>query len=272
MWRRWQDSRAGVVVRLVAAVALAAAPIIAWAATEPAAKERSASRSPTLHAGDEAIVDQFLMLAFDADPASGTPARTALARWLEGVRIVVAGDPADQAVVARAAAALAPLTGLPMEIVAGGQPNMLVAVVADPGAAFAGPLRRFLELAFAGDEAGLAGFLRSIVAVEPCWVLPVWADPEQTVIKAAVIGVDARIGHPDVDRCVVREMAASMGLLGAGGYLPRSIFNPHAVATLPSFEDRVMLRLLYAPALSAGMTRERAAAAAHAAVPQLRGR
>jgi hypothetical protein len=264
----------------VAAVSwlVAAAPLPAPAL--PAAPPSAAPAAPVIgppapairRANNPAIVDQFMMLAFDADPVTGTPARDVFARWTDDVRIYVSGDPPIQRAVDMAAATLAKLTRLPILRVAGGQPNIFLAVTATPAEDFGGPLRRLLSLAFADDQTTVDRFIEAVVATQACWVVPVWADVPRTTIKAAVIGIDARQGYSGVDRCITQKLAASLGLLGPSGYLPRSVFTPQSGATKLSFEDAMMLRVLYDPVLTPGMSREQTAAAAAAVMQRIRPR
>jgi hypothetical protein len=223
-------------------------------------------------ASNEAIADQFTMLAFDADPAGAAMPREHLARWREPVRLFVTGSAADIRLAVETAAALSRLTGVPMALMSGGAPNLLVDVSQDPEAAFAGPLRRLLLTAFAGDDDAVDSFVERVVATQPCWVLALWGDAAQTEIKAAVVGIDARQGRAGVDRCMAQKLAGALGLLGPSGYLPRSVFSPQGEATRYSLEDVLMLRLLYSPALHPGMNREEARTAALAALPALRHR
>ncbi len=235
---------------------LAAAPL-----PEPAAP----SRPPT-----EAVAEQFAMLAFDANPEADLVAREALARWEGPVRLFVTGGTADREVAARTLALLARATGLPMEIVADGRPNLFLAVTTDPRDAFGGPLRGLLTLALGGDAAVVDGFIARVVAVAPCWALPVFADAGRTVLKAAVIGVDAGRPRAGVERCISQKLAAGLGLLGSGGFLPRSIFTPGSAALRPSGDDLLMLRVLYGSGVQPGMGREAAVAAALAALRLVR--
>jgi hypothetical protein len=252
-----------------AGVALAALLCLSAAAPpNPPPGTSSASGPPVAPAihrvSNAAIIDQFLMLAYDADPASGTPARDGLARWLDEQRLFVSGGPSEQAAADSSAAILSRLTGLPMFRVQGGQPNVFLAVTADPVGNFQGALRPLLLAALAGENDTVDRYIDAVVARQPCWVLPVWADRARHVIKAAVIGVHARQGHPGIERCILRELAAALGLLGPAGTLPRSVFTPESGAIRLSLEDQAMLRMLYSPALSPGMARDQAAAAAAA--------
>jgi hypothetical protein len=228
--------------------------------------------TPRPVASNESIADQFAMLAFDADPAVGGLPREHLARWRDEARLFVSGTPPDVKQATDLAATLSKLTGVPIEPVAGGSPNLLVAVTADPEGVFGGPLRRLLLAAFAGDETAVDDFTVRVVKIEPCWVLAIWGDVEHTAIKAAVIGIDALQPRAGIERCMAQKLAAAMGLLGPSGYLPRSVFAPQTGATRYSLEDTLMLRLLYSTALRPGMTRDQAHAAALAALPGLRHR
>jgi hypothetical protein len=237
----------------------------------PAPRLAPAPARPLPLASNEAIADQFMMLAFDADPVIGATPRENLARWKGPVRLFVSGSTFDLHVAEQIAAPLARATGLPFEMVAGGSPNLLVAVDADLPNVFGGPLRRLLLAAFE-DDAQADAFIDNVVKSQPCWMLAVWGDAGQTLIKAAVVGIDARQPVVDVRRCMAQKLAASMGLLGPSGYLPRSVFAPQTTSTRYSREDMLMLRLLFSPSVHAGMTRDDVRAAALATLPSLRHR
>jgi hypothetical protein len=241
--------------------------LLCAASPPPAPDAPPAPATPA--ARDAAVAEQFAMLAFDADPATGGVPRTALARWHDPVALLVAGSGADAALAASLAATLTHLTGVPIRPAGAGAPNLLVAVTPDPVGTFTGPLGRLLLSAFGGDRDAADVFVTHTVAVAPCWVVAVWGDAGHTAIKAAVVGIDARQDRPAIARCMAQKLAGAMGLLGQSGYLPRSVFTPGSGAIAYSREDALALRLLYSPVLQPGMTREEAHDAALAALPAL---
>ncbi|MCW3473573.1 DUF2927 domain-containing protein [Limobrevibacterium gyesilva] len=217
------------------------------------------------------LADQLAGLVFDANPATATPARDVLSRWAGPMRLFVFGRPADSQDAARAAASLSRATGLPMQLVAASQvaqlpPNTFLVADENLPGAFRGPLRQMLRNAFLDNEAAVDSYIDTVVAVQPCWTLPVWTDSTRLILKAAVIGIDARQPRPAIQRCMVQTLAAAIGLMGPGGALPGSVFTPQARAIRPSGDDTRLLRLLYGPTLRTGMTREQVHAAALAAL------
>ncbi len=249
---------------------IAAAP--APAVTSPPPSIPTPPPRPIPLATNEAIADQFTMLAFDADPVIGAVPREALARWQGPVRLFVSGSRRDFQLAEQIAGSLAKVTGLPFEMVNGGPPNLIIAVDTDLTGVFGGPLRRLLLAAFEGDEAQADAFIDNVVKSQTCWALAVWGDPAQTLIKAAVAGIDAHQPAAQVQRCMAQKLAAAMGLLGPSGYLPRSVFAPQTTSTRYSREDLIMLRLLFSPSIHAGMTRDEVHAAAVTILPSLRNR
>lgn len=234
-----------------------------------AAKE---SKRAAYHAGTSALADQFILLAFGADPGSLTPRRERLAHFRDDMRIYVSGSDAGRAAAGSAAAEIARATKLPISTVTDGQPNVFVAVTSTPAETFAGPLRQLLDLALSNDESDVEAFIASVVSSQRCWILPVWGDVQQATIKSAVIGVDQRMAEIDIGRCIFRKLAAALGLLGPEGSLPHSLFNPHSGATRPSREDLLILRLISDPALPADLNEDEAADAIPAALQRLRAK
>jgi hypothetical protein len=217
------------------------------------------------------IADALAGLAFDADPDEEMPARAALTRWAEPMRVFVFGTKSDAADAARAAGQLSRATKLPIQMlgeVAPGNllPNAFMVVSPRLEEDFRSQLRPMLLNAFMDDAVATDAFVEIVGAVQPCWVLPVWSDASHLVLKAAVMGIDARLPPAERQRCMLQKMGGALGLLGGGENLPRSVFAVQSRATRLSREDFIMLRLLYGPGLRIGMTRDEVAAAAGAAL------
>jgi hypothetical protein len=213
------------------------------------------------------IVDQLGMLVFNDNPASEIPTRPALSRWIDQFRLLVFGQQADVRDAVSAVGAVSRASHLSMVVMStprpGEQlPNSFLVVNAPLDTIFRTSLRPMLASAFAGNMEAVDNFITTVVAVQPCWVLPVWSDPRQVILKGAVIGVDSRQPRPVIQRCILRQVAAATGLLGPDGFLPRSVFSPEASVLRLSYEDTEMLRLLYSPALKPGMTPDEVSTAA----------
>ena len=222
---------------------------------------------PAVKAGD--IAEQLAMLAFDANPLWAIPARERLARWVGPVRLFLFGRAEDRADAQAALLALGRASGLRTQIMGAAEaaavpPNAFVVADAHIAAAMRGPLRGMLVNAFSGDEATIEAFLATVVEVTPCWMLPVWADAERSVIRAAVIGVDATGPREATRACVLRGLGAALGPMGPGAFLRGSALAPGTAARL-SREDERMLRVLYGRALHPGMGRAEVIAAAQKA-------
>lgn len=239
----------------------AAAP--AREAPKPAAPKPTAAKPAA--ARPEDLAEQLAMLAFDANPLWSVPARVVLSRWSGPMRVLVLGRKEDEADARAALRALRP-SGIAMRAVtpseAGRQrPNVFVVAHEYLPQAFQGPLRGMLRNAFLEDEAAIDSFILGVVMATPCWTLPVWADGQRLVLKAAVVGVDASLPREQSRACILRGLGGALGLLGPGAWLPGSAFAPGTAARLTRDDDR-MLRTLYGRALHPGMTREEAQAAA----------
>ena len=222
--------------------------------------------SPHLVAKAQDVAEQLTMLAFDANPLWSIPAREALSRWVGPMRVFVFGRADDRADAQAALRLLARSTALRLRVIAESEvatapPNAFVVADENLTGAFRGPLRDMLRHAFLDDEPAIDGFIRDVVDAVPCWALPVWTDPTRRVLKAALIGVDARRPRAETRACILRGLGAGLGLMGPGAFLPGSAFAPGAAARL-SREDERMLRVLYGKALQPGMRREDAQAAA----------
>ena len=224
--------------------------------------------APAVKASD--IAEQLAMLAFDANPLWAIPARDGLARWAGPVRLFLFGRAEDQADAQAALRALGRVTGLKTQIMKAADaavvpPNAFVVADEHLAAAMRGPLRGMLRNAFSGDEATVEEFLATVVDVTPCWMLPVWADAERSVIRAAVVGVDATRPREETRACVLRGLGAALGPMGPGAFLKGSAFAPGTAARL-SREDERMLRALYGRGLRPGMGRAEVIAAAQKAL------
>jgi hypothetical protein len=225
----------------------------------PAAPARPAARPAD-------IAEQLAMLAFDANPLWALPARDALARWSGPMHVFLFGRPDDRTDTAAALRALARPTGLKLHLLTEPEaarlaPNAFVIVDENLAPAMRGPLRGMLVRAFSGDEATVEEFLDTVVDRTPCWMLPVWADDDRRVIRAAIVGADARQPRAETRACLLRGLGGALGAMGPGAFLPHSAFAPGAAAKL-SIEDERMLRTLYSRALHPGMRREDAVATA----------
>ena len=228
-------------------------PISSWAATP------------------EAVASGLMRLVFDGNALDQTPPRGVLSRWAEPMRVFVFADAAGLAEVRRAAGEVARAAHFPIAVldrVARGEllPNAFVVISPDLAGDFRGQLRPMLANAFLDFSPDVERFTELVVAVDGCWVLPVWTDASHAVLKAAVIGVDARLPPAGRRRCLLRKLGGALGLLGDDDGLAGSVFAVGSRADRLSREDAAMLRVLYGPGLRIGMDRATALAAAETAL------
>lgn len=216
------------------------------------------------------------MLTFDANPQWAIPARLVFSRWAGPLRLFVFGRAEARADAGEAMRLLARPTGLSMRLVAEHEvaqsgPNVFLVADENLAAVFRGPLRDMLRNAFLDDEAAVDGFIAAVVETSPCWVLPVWTGAARQVLKAAVIGADARRPRAETRACILRALGGGLGLLGPGAFLPASAFAPQGAARL-SRDDERMLRVMYGKELRPGMAREDMVAAAGKALSRPQGK
>jgi len=250
----------------------AAAPADTAAPAKPRAKAQTRQAEVTKPADAQVkpaeIAEQLGMLLFDANPAWAVPARSELGRWSGPMRLFVIGTVADKQDARAKVPAIARATGLTIDVLGPGdptpeRPNAFMVVDDALSAAMRGQLRPMLTNVFLDDLSAVDRFLTDVVDQQPCWVLPVWTDATRLVLKAAVIGIDAKLPFAERDHCILRGLGGALGLLGPGAFLRGSAFVPGSGPAKLSAEDEKMLRVLYGKAITPGMTRAATEAAAH---------
>jgi hypothetical protein len=89
-----------------------------------------------------------------------------------------------------------------------------------------------------------------------CIALPSTLNGE---IRGSKIHINAGVMSPDgVSACLLEEIFQSMGFFGEAPDHPETVLNDDVGYRELGFMDRLLLRTLYDPRLSAGMTRDRA--------------
>jgi hypothetical protein len=193
-----------------------------------------------------------------------------LRRWAVPVRVSVMTSPVtppeeaarDRANVAAFTRRLARLTGLDMAMAEDQSVNFLVLFMdSDEQAAFAEQVgRRFPEFAPA-----VLGAIRDS-AVDTFCTAYAFSEPGDRAAYAAVV-VLIRSEHPPLTRlsCVHEEMAQAMGLPNDSPEARPSLFNDSLEFALLTEHDEILLRMLYDPRLTRGMT----VAEAHPLLPDV---
>jgi hypothetical protein len=194
--------------------------------------------------------------------ASLGPVMSRLRRWEGPIRMDVdfgATVPADQqardrATIAAYAARLSAISGLPIIQVSEGANYHVFVVNEDERRALADRLRQ------AEPRIGEAT-LRNIVNLprSTLCIVVAYSDNDGPVYSKAIAVIRAE--HPDLLRtaCVHEELAQGLGLANDHPLARPSIFNDNDEFALLTRHDELLLKILYDPRLSPGMTPAEAA-------------
>ncbi len=212
---------------------------------------------------DRNLTENFLRIALYEEYARGevtsvrneSPIR--LLRWDRPVRVSVlfgASVPddrqaADRARIASYLARLSQVTGHPISL-SDQNPNVWVHIASVDERAALGPfLSRELSELTPTQIAGITTMSRDTF----CQVLT-QSDPTTSTYARAVAVIPSE--QPDLLRlsCIHEELAQALGLPNDSNAARPSIFNDDEEFALLTTQDELMLRLLYDPALSPGMT------------------
>jgi hypothetical protein len=230
---------------------------------------------------DRILAENFIKIAAFDEYTSTTlgPVQTESAstirRWETPVRIglrfgaSVSADmrAADTARVAAYAAQLARATRHPIRI-DNTNPNFIVQIVNEDERRALGP----------AISAGLPGVtqaeLTGITDMDRSTYCLVYAqnDPGNTSVYTRAFVV-IRAEHPDLMRlaCIDEEIAQGLGLANDSPHARPSIFNDNQEFALLTPQDELMLRMLYDPSLTPGMTADQARPIAAALATRLIG-
>ncbi|MDZ4093282.1 MAG: DUF2927 domain-containing protein [Paracoccaceae bacterium] len=212
---------------------------------------------------DRMLAENFIRIAlFDEyrRTSAGLVAQTTpshLRRWTQPVRVGLhfgASVPAERRATDRARigsylARLASLTGHPIAL-ADTATNFQIHIVNEDERRALGPvIRKNLPNLSAPEVAGLTDLPRSTY----CIVYAVSDADGSTYNRAFAV---IRAEHPDLLRlsCMHEEIAQGLGLANDSPQARPSIFNDDEEFALLTRQDELMLRLLYNPALTPGMT------------------
>jgi hypothetical protein len=199
---------------------------------------------------------------FEAAAFGGAAPDAKLRKWRVPIRIKVVGEGSDpfRGAIAGHADALSALTGLDIAISPSAQVNrnMVVWFTRKRSLLHAGQR-------FEPDRDRLAAIVAA--AADGCYSLTYQWD-DGGIIFAAVI-VDTEREPAEIEHCLLEEMTESLGLSKAGAGFSPSIFDSRARLPALSPIDEVLVRTLYDPRLSPGMTRGEALARAREIIAEL---
>jgi hypothetical protein len=196
---------------------------------------------------------------------------TPLVKWARPIRYEIVGDavtPRDIATYAALGDRLATVTGL--DIAAAGpdeEDNLLILILSRDARREAAD---FLEdIAGEGPNAGLIYRLRTDDYSIPC-AATVGADPREPSIAQALILIKAETDGLLRESCAHEEFAQTLGPGNDFAGARPSIFNDDGEFALLTEHDELILRILYDPRLSPGMSRAEAMPVVREIIAELR--
>ncbi len=212
---------------------------------------------------DRMLADNFVRVAlYDEYIRSdrglvAQPVQSRLRRWDQPVRVSVRfGDsvPADRQATDRARIAsflgrLQAISGHPIHL-SESQPNFFIYVVSEDERQALGPtIRALLPALGTADVAGITQMPRATY----CLVYALSGGTGNAYTKAFAV---IRAEHPDLMRlsCLHEEITQGLGLANDSPSARPSIFNDDEEFALLTPMDELMLKMLYDPRLSVGMT------------------
>lgn len=229
---------------------------------------------------DRMLAENFIKIAAFDEFSSGaggltqTEKASSIRRWADPVRIGLrfgasvpqAQRTKDTARVAAYVAQLARATRHPIGLDAT-NPNFVVEIVSEDERADIGPVASdALDQLTAGDLANIIKMPQSTY----CQVYTQTMGNTNTYTRAFAV---IRAEHPDLLRlaCLHEEIAQGLGLANDSPRARPSIFNDNDEFALLTPQDELMLRMLYDPRLTPGMTAEEARPIATALATQFMG-
>ena len=185
------------------------------------------------------------------------PAQSRLRRWEQPVRVAVRFGPSvpadrqatDRARIGSFLAHLSQISGHPIRL-SDAQPNFFVYIVNEDERRALGPvLTAALPGLSSADVAGITEMPRSTY----CLVYAMSAGDGSAYTKAFAV---IRAEHPDLLRlsCMHEEITQGLGLANDSPAARPSIFNDDEEFALLTPMDELMLKMLYSPRLTPGMT------------------
>lgn len=209
------------------------------------------------------LATNFLRIALYEEYGAGIQksAPVTLTRWRGPVRVGLtfgasvpaARQAADRAKIASYLARLSRLTGHNIAL-SNGNPNFFITVAdVDERRALGPALQRALPELNPAQVAGVTDLDRATYCL-------VWTQSDATTGQYDRAFVFIPSEHPDLMRlaCIHEEIAQGLGLPNDSGLNRPSIFNDDEEFALLTRQDELMLRILYDPALTPGMTEAQA--------------
>lgn len=221
------------------------------------------------------LVRNFERIAFFDEYSRGGRGGGTLSRWEVPVRVGIEFGPSvppaqrrkDDADIRAYVARLARITGHPISVT-DRRTNFHVFVAGEDDRDFVQNRMRQLVPGVSDSELSL---FRDLPRSFYCFVVAVSdrRNPNAYVHAAALI----RAEHPDLMRlsCIHEELAQGLGLPNDSPQVRPSIFNDDDEFALLTTHDEMLLRMLYDPRLSPGMTAEQARPVARIIANELMG-
>jgi hypothetical protein len=212
---------------------------------------------------DRMLADNFVRIALydeytrSARGLVAAPTESRLRRWDQPVRVSLRfgasvppeAQATDRARIASFLARLQRITGHPIRL-SDSQPNFFIYIVNEDERRALGPaVRAALPGLAASDLSGITDMPRSTY----CLVYALSPGGSSTYSTAFAV---IRSEHPDLMRlsCIHEEVAQGLGLANDSPLARPSIFNDDEEFALLTPMDELMLKMLYDPSLSPGMT------------------
>jgi hypothetical protein len=229
---------------------------------------------------DVMLARDFVRIALYDEYAPGTdlagagPVMSRLRRWEGPIRMDVQFGAAvppeqqvrDRATIAAYAARLSRISGLPVTQTAAGANYHVFVVTEEDRRNLAGTLRRIAPGIAESTVRSIVNMPRSTLCL-----VAAFSEGEEAVYTRAIAVIRAE--HPDLLRtaCVHEELAQGLGLANDHPQARPSIFNDDEEFALLTGHDELLLRILYDPRLTAGMTPAEAAPIASRIAAELMG-
>ncbi len=171
-----------------------------------------------------------------------------LAKWQGALTIRLDGDAAPQfrATIAGHAASLANASGLSIGLAGAGEPANVVIAFGNIDE-LEGLIAPYLS-----DP----GFMVPMMLSSGCVFL--YSQDGTHRIYEAKIFVRTGRSATGTSACLLSDMTQILGLANDADYISPSVFNGHDILTVLTTTDELLIRTLYHPTISPGMTRRRA--------------
>ena len=212
---------------------------------------------------DRMLAENFLAVALydeyvsDGGTLRAQPTQSRLRRWDQPVRMTVEFGPSvpaeqrarDRTGVAAYAARLSRASGLPIRVT-DADPNFHVLFLSeDDRAGYADRLRQIVP----GIPSSSLRAITNLPRDQLCIVIAFSQNNSSSYAKAVAV---IRAEHPDLLRttCVHEELAQGLGLANDSPQARPSIFNDDEEFGLLTRHDELLLKMLYDPRFTTGMT------------------